>query len=266
MTIIWKETLSKVSVTIHALLTEDSSYIYLIVWDRKAICVDPPVSEPVFRFLEEEGLELAAIFITHEHKKHKIAVQEILKRHDVNVVGPEGIDYVQQVAMRNDELIFGPFFIKVFSMQGYSPISLAYYFSENHLLFCGEILSGGGCGYAMNGTIEQLFSSLKTICYLPQDTELFFMKEETLKNLQFAKTIDADNPKIEERIEKESFKQSQNIPTSPSKLADELLTNPFLRCKNANIKAALQLENTAELDVFLHIYKLREKYASPKES
>ncbi len=265
MTIIWKNYLSGVDVTIHALLTEDKNYIFMMTWDRKAICFDPLFSENVFNFLEQHNIELAAIFITHDHKKHKGALHEILKKHDVNVLGPDGALNVKQNVMSEDELIFGPFLIKVLSLPGVSPSHVGYYFSEKHLLFSGDAISAGGCGKVGEGSVEQLYNSLKLICHLPQDTELFFIHESTLRNLQFACSLDPQNPKIPERIEKETFKQSQGIPTVPCKLSEETLINPFLRCKNLNIRENLHIHEATELDVFERIYRMREEYEHPKQ-
>ena len=74
-----------------------------------------------------------------------------------------------------------------------------------------------------------MFESLSKIASLKPNTKVYCAHEYTIKNIQFALTIDPNNYKLNER-----YKKLKNLEiTIPSLLKDELETNPFLRAKTS---------------------------------
>ena len=69
------------------------NYIWLI-HDRQAskrvVAVDPGDPAPVITYFQWEGLELAAILITHHHGDHVGGVNQLVDLFDVPVYGPAG--------------------------------------------------------------------------------------------------------------------------------------------------------------------------------
>jgi hydroxyacylglutathione hydrolase len=112
-------------------------------------------------------------------------------------------------------------------------------------LFCGDTLFIGGCGRVFNGTHEELYNSLKTLTFLPNDTLVFPGHEYTQKNLEFCKKLDPDNDFIKEKSEWVNKTRAQGEFTVGSRLIEERLYNPFLRCGDAYY-LALTGEATAE--------------------
>jgi hydroxyacylglutathione hydrolase len=98
-----------------------------------------------------------------------------------------------------------------------------------HWLFCGDTLFGAGCGRLFEGTPEQMRSSLDALAALPDDTQVFCAHEYTLANLRFAQAVEPGNAALAERIERDTAKRAQGLPTIPSTIALEKATNPFLR-------------------------------------
>ena len=66
------------------------NYIWVIHDDRHAVVVDPGDATPVLRFLQDQGLALAAILVTHHHADHVDGLSQLLARASAwgNTVAP----------------------------------------------------------------------------------------------------------------------------------------------------------------------------------
>ena len=62
--------------------------IWAIVRGDQAAVVDPGEAGPVLRFLEQRGLTLRAILLTHHHGDHVGGVMELSRNADLTVYGP----------------------------------------------------------------------------------------------------------------------------------------------------------------------------------
>jgi hydroxyacylglutathione hydrolase len=72
-------------------------------------------------------------------------------------------------------------------------------------------------------------ASLDTLLALPDATRVCCAHEYTLANIDFALTIDGDNPALLERAAADRATRARGEPTLPSTIALEKATNPFLR-------------------------------------
>ncbi|HEY9836243.1 MAG TPA: hydroxyacylglutathione hydrolase C-terminal domain-containing protein [Vampirovibrionales bacterium] len=61
-----------------------------------------------------------------------------------------------------------------------------------------------------------MLSSLSKLRELPEQTQVRCADEFTLRNLQFALTVDADNPDLHERLTQVKATRSRNEATIPS--------------------------------------------------
>jgi len=104
-------------------------------------------------------------------------------------------------------------------------------------LFCGDTVFGCGCGKLFEGTPAMMAASLDALLALPDATRVCCAHEYTLSNIDFAKTIDGDNPALLERERADRALRAHGRPTLPSTLALEKTTNPFLRFHDADMTA-----------------------------
>jgi hydroxyacylglutathione hydrolase len=81
-------------------------------------------------------------------------------------------------------------------------------------------------------------ASLKQLTELPPSTRVCCAHEYTLSNLRFAAAVMPDSAAVRERIVRDQALREASTPTLPSQLADELATNPFLRCDRPEVIAA----------------------------
>jgi hydroxyacylglutathione hydrolase len=85
-----------------------------------------------------------------------------------------------------------------------------------------------------------MVTSLSKLRQLPDHTQVWCAHEYTLKNLEFALTVDGDNPVLKQRFEVVQRARHQGQPTIPADLGLEKLTNPFLRWDQPALQRAVQ--------------------------
>ncbi|MEG4453689.1 hydroxyacylglutathione hydrolase [Microcoleus sp. N9_A1] len=226
------------------------NYIFLLHDpDRHtAAVVDPARSQPVLEQLQALGAELTAIFNTHHHSDHIGGNQELIDRFpQITVYGgaeDRGRIPGQQVFLQaGDRVSFANRTAEVFFLPGHTKAHIAYYFppsnpSETGELFCGDTLFAGGCGRLKEGTPAQMLASLGQLRNLPDNTRVWCAHEYTLKNLQFALSVDGDNLELQQRLGEVKEARSRSQPTIPSSIGIEKKTNPFLRWDSPNLQSA----------------------------
>jgi hydroxyacylglutathione hydrolase len=218
------------------------NYIWLLTSppSRAAVVVDPGDAAPVLATLSERQLELIAILLTHHHGDHVGGVHDLLRHHRAAVYGParENISDVGHPVSGGD-LVHVPdagIEFDVIDVPGHTAGHIAYLGPGFALV--GDTLFAGGCGRVFEGTLEQMYSSLNRIAALDPATEIYCAHEYTVANLRFAREVEPGNDILSARLATATAVRADGQPTVPSTLADELATNPFLRCTEPSVIAA----------------------------
>jgi hydroxyacylglutathione hydrolase len=231
------------------------NYIWMIVDDaaRTVWAVDPGEAEPVLHFIKKRNLVLSGILLTHHHGDHAGGIPDLLKAAHVPVYASAKSPhaFVTHRLCEGDIAHCGTLQFEVLEIPGHT-LDHAGYFGHG-MLFSGDTLFSAGCGRVFEGTPAMMFATLKKlekIAVLDPATKVYCGHEYTLANLRFAKTVEPENSDISKKIT-----QVQNMAcTLPSRLSDELLFNPFLRCEEpAVIRAAGQhagRELSSSVEVF----------------
>ena len=92
--------------------------------------------------------------------------------------------------------------------------------------FTGDTLFGAGCGRVFEGDPAMMHSSLMRLAGLPPETRVYFGHEYTAANLKFAAHVEPGNEQIATRA------AALTTPSTPSTIADERATNPFLLARD----------------------------------
>ena len=238
------------------------NYIWLLHNARYAVVVDPGDAMPVFNVLQKLNLELTAILITHHHGDHIDGVAELLEYKSPRVYAPhyENFNFEHTKLVDGDEITLPEIAqsFRIMWLPGHTLGQIAYV-NDDYLL-CGDTLFGAGCGRLFEGTPAQMLHSLQRLKLLNRSTKVFCAHEYTVKNIEFALTLEPDNEDLMVRQQQTQALRAQHLPSLPSTIDLELKTNPFFRCNQATIFNNSQAENSDELCVFTAIRSLRNHY------
>jgi hydroxyacylglutathione hydrolase len=228
------------------------NYIFLL-YDPSlniAAVVDPAEAKPVLEKLNELQAELVTIFNTHHHHDHVGGNKQLIKQFpNLTVYGgaeDNGRIPGQQVFLQDgDQVNFADRTAEVLFIPGHTRAHIAYYFAPDNAeetgeLFCGDTLFAGGCGRLFEGTPSQMVNSLSKISTLPDNTRIWCAHEYTLKNLQFALSVDGNNTDLQKRYDEVKTSRSRQEATVPSMLGVEKLTNPFMRWQEPTLQSAVK--------------------------
>lgn len=207
----------------------------------EVVVVDPGDADPVVDVVTRRGLQPTLILLTHRHHDHVGGVAELSARWEIPVVGPaaDSIPGVTVGISEGDEVAIpasgaGP--LRVIAVPGHTAGHVAYLGEETALV--GDTLFAGGCGRVFEGSAETMVRSLARLASLPTSTRLYCAHEYTVDNLLFATEVEPGNQALAERLARARELRRAGRPTVPSTLAEELATNPFLRCGEAPVVAA----------------------------
>ena len=238
------------------------NYIWMMHDGRHAVVVDPGAAAPVLRALDQQGLELSAVLLTHLHFDHNRGVPHLLERGSVPVYGPllneqdrgshppwpapgtVPLDCVTHVVGEGDTVGLDALDLtmSVLAVPGHTKGHIVFVERQRHWVFTGDTLFGGGCGKVFGGSMQAMIDSLDRLASLPAQTQVYCAHEYTLDNLRFALAVEPDNRELVARIEAESRKRDAGQPTLPSTIGLERATNPFLRVMEPQVLQTLRTE------------------------
>ncbi len=223
------------------------NYIWALVNHRnkQAVVVDPGEAQPVFKFLVDHGLFLSAILITHHHWDHTNGLDKLLEAYPVPVYGPENEKIPQITEPLHDGDVVnlkrvGAKF-SVLEIPGHTLGHIAYYGED--IVFVGDTLFIAGCGRIFEGTVGQMYASLKKLANLPGETLVYCGHEYTLTNLRFARSLEPESTPLLKRFQAVEELRRYNKPSVPGTMAEELETNPFLRVDDPKFKKIVETKH-----------------------
>lgn len=220
----------------------NDNYIWLITnsseHNQAAWVVDPGDAKPVIETLEQEGLILEGILITHHHQDHTGGVDELKAHYQVASYGASVHGTTDHILTEGDSLaVLGVNFV-VQSIPGHTLDHISFYAASEQLLFCGDTLFFAGCGRIFEGDARQMFSALQKLAALPDETLVYPTHEYTQANLKFALAVEPDSPYVLQAIQKTNRLRNSNLPTLPTTIGAEKCHNPFLRSHQPPVIAA----------------------------
>lgn len=256
--------MSKIQVEQIPVLSDN--YVYLVHEPSTGAtaAVDPSVPEPVLAMLQRKGWRLTHILSTHHHQDHTGGNLVLKRETGCTIVGARsdaaripGIDV--EVGER-DSFLLGAAAATVVEVPGHTLGHIAYYFPDSHALFCGDTLFALGCGRLFEGSPAQMWSSLSKLRALPGDTLVYCAHEYTQSNARFARTVERGNQALLDRIRSIDTLRARNMPTVPSRLDEEVETNPFLRADFETVQQAVGLPDGDPVQVFAEIRRRKDAF------
>ena len=229
-------------------LRDNYAYLIRAAGRDEAYVVDPSDVLPVMEALERHELTLAGILVTHHHNDH---VEVSTTSAPARARGSRGTRWTadgspasrRSSTARPDSScrrawIFGRPLLAM-HIPGHTRAAIAWGLPGPQGdapadVFTGDTLFGAGCGRLFEGTPADMFASLKALAALPAETRLWFGHEYTANNLRFALTADPCWRAVAER------QSGLAACTTPTTVALERATNPFVRAASVDALATLR--------------------------
>jgi hydroxyacylglutathione hydrolase len=248
----------------------EDNYAYLLDDGSGALAVvDVSEAAPVRNALAAKKGRLVAIFSTHHHHDHVGGNEEIAREHPgVSIYGYESdrgrIPGQTQFLRDGQTFRWGNSEVRALHIPGHTTGAVAYVLDD--AMFTGDTLFLAGCGRLFEGTPAMMHHSLNEVLVpLGGKMHVYCGHEYTVSNLLFAASVEPGNAEVSARLEKARAARGRGEPTIGSSMAEELATNPFLRCKSGEIRASLKIDRSAsDVEAFAAIRKAKDTFRAPK--
>lgn len=149
---------------------------------------------------------------------------------------------------------------RVIEVPGHTVGHIAFHFPDSGVVFTADSLMALGCGRLFEGTPAQMWESLGKLAALPPETLVCSGHEYTQSNGRFALTIEPDNPALISRVKAVAEAREMGRATVPSRLGEELDTNPFLRANLPEVKRSIGMEGATDVACFAEIRARKDRF------
>jgi hydroxyacylglutathione hydrolase len=243
------------------------NYAYLVIDDETGLAaiVDPGEAAPIVDAVAREGVKLAAVWATHHHPDHVGGVRALADANPgLEVVAHfsdrERVPAVTRAVDDGDEVELGGLRARIMHNPGHTLGAISFIVADDHgverAMFTGDTLFAAGCGRVFEGTPAMMFDSLSRLADEAPALEVYFGHEYTVANLRFAAAVSPDDPAVKARAADAAAKRAAGQPTTPSTIALERATNPFLRGKvKAIAAAAYAQDDTVDVEIPASVFR-----------
>ncbi|WP_210527271.1 hydroxyacylglutathione hydrolase [Rubellimicrobium arenae] len=224
--------------------------------------VDAPEAGPIRAELERRGWRLTDILITHHHADHVDGVAGL--RDGARVIGARAdahrLPPLDLLVSPGETVTVCGEDAHVIDVPGHTIGHVAYHFPRSGIVFTADSLMALGCGRLFEGTAAQMWESLRRLRALPPETIVCSGHEYTSGNARFALSVDGHNAALRARAEAVRQARERGEPTVPSRLSDEIATNPFLRADDPALKSAMGMPDRPDAEVFGAIRSAKDRF------
>jgi hydroxyacylglutathione hydrolase len=238
------------------------NYAYLVKSGDQCAVVDPSEAAPIRAALARTGWRLTHILNTHHHLDHCGGNLDLKQETGAKVVGPgKDAARIPGLDIGVDESTGWEFDgrkVQVLEVPAHTRGAITFVIDGN--AFTGDTLFTLGCGRLFEGDPQMMWTSLRKLMTLPDDTKIYCGHEYTQSNGRFALTLEPGNADLKARMDGVNAARAAGQPTVPSTLGLEKKTNPFLRPDNAEIRKSLGMEKAGDAAVFGEIRARKDNF------
>ena len=271
-----------VSVKVFKIFSDNYAYLLMDTESKNGVLVDVAEPHVIWETLQTMDINITHILTTHSHADHdggNLKMKSLVdgkQGSNVPIVGGKG-DGVQGCTLQVEEgdiVPLGSFSIRVSFTPCHTKGHVLYTcegncFTGDTLFIAGTLFhlkkylnfksTNIGCGNLNQGTAAQMHYALNdVIATLPLDTKLYVGHEYTVKNLQFAATVEPENGAVLKKLEWALAQRKAGEGCVPSIVREELATNPFMRVAQDSVKAFANREDP--IDVLATVRKRKDVF------
>jgi hydroxyacylglutathione hydrolase len=241
------------------------NYAYLIIDEatNEAGVVDPSEAKPVAEVVKREGVRFTTIINTHHHWDHVNGNTELVQEFpQLKVYGHkrdrDRTPCITHLIDEGDTVRIGRLEGRFLFIPCHTSGHVALHFPSEKAVFTGDTLFIAGCGRLFEGTAADMHNNMVKLMLLPDNTRVYCGHEYTVKNLQFALTLEPNNPRVQAKLQWAQEMRAKQVPTVPSTVAEEKEINPFVRVNSVELQTNIKKQfPTLTLDPVLVLEKTR---------
>ena len=245
-------------------LNDNYSYLLYDQISNTVAIIDPSEFLQCDQLINKNYKKLDFILNTHHHYDHVGGNEELKKKYNSTVLGFENdknrIPHIDNILKDNQEFKIGTLSFSTIFIPGHTKGHVAFYFKKEKALFTGDTLFSLGCGRIFEGTYKQMFKSLNRLKNLPGDTQIYCGHEYTYKNLEFCLKFNPNNSFLQKKKDSVKLSLKNKKPTIPTTIDEEIKTNIFFRLNDLDVKKALNLENSSDIEIFTRLRDLKDNF------
>lgn len=230
-------------VTLVPCLSDNYAYVLRDPATGECAVVDPSEAEPVLAALSALGARPTMVLNTHHHYDHVGGNEALVEAFPGLRVIAHASDQGRVpgqtgVVQDGDRVMLGGTALRVLHVPGHTLGAVTY--ASDDAAFTGDTLFLGGCGRLFEGDAAMMYASLRRIAEtLDPATRIFCGHEYTANNLRFAVALEPGNGALADAAADAERRRAAGEPTVPKTLGDERRVNPFLRCDDPALAAAV---------------------------
>lgn len=254
------------NLNVHQFICRDDNYGVLVHDSRTGttMSIDAPDASAIADNLKKRGWQLTHILTTHHHADHVEGNLELKEVFGCRIIGPEAekdrIPGISQTVKGGDVIQLAKRPLTVYACPGHTLGHVAYHFADDYLLFAADTLFAMGCGRVFEGSPAQMYQSVNQFRSLQAYTSIYCGHEYTVANARFALTVEPNNRALVARAAEVMRLREQGKMTCPTTIADELKTNPYLRCDSPEIRKVLGMETASDAEVFAELRQRKNSF------
>ena len=252
------------NIEIMSCLNDNYSYLIHDKPSNMVAIVDPSEFDPCNNIIDNKYKKLDFILNTHHHYDHVGGNEDLKKKYGSIVLGFEDdknrIPGIDKVLKDGQEFKIGSLSFTTIFIPGHTKGHIAFYSEKERTVFTGDTLFSLGCGRVFEGTYEQMLQSLIKLKNLPDETKVYCGHEYTYKNLEFCLKFNPSNILLKKKKEAIELNIKNKKPSIPSTIGDEIKTNIFFRFNDPDVKKAINLENSSDLEIFTKLRDLKDSF------
>lgn len=251
---------------IEQLRTQHGDNYSYVVYDEpggEALLVDPVATGRVSEILEDLSLTIEYLVNTHGHGDHTSGNNSFMSDGVRLLAHPEessGVGSLDQGLEHGDTVDVGGITVEVLHTPGHTSGSIC--LKTPNALISGDTVFLAGCGNPkFGGNTRDLFESFKTILRpLDNDLVLYPGHDYAERNLNFARSVDPDNPRVNDKLDE--IKSSSPGDEPHSTIGEEKDYNPFFRYDDPGLVENLEElpDQPSDWDVFSRLRELRNQW------
>jgi len=234
------------TVTVVPALSDNFMYLIKPVNSKRAFAIDPVDHKRIAHETIGLGTSLESILCTHHHADHdggNIPLKRLYPQLDVFGIDERIHGLTNQLKeLPIQDLKVCGLDVKVLHTPCHTTGHSTYIVQSSSgvsAVFVGDTLFNAGCGRLFEGTPEMLLQTVEHILSsVEDDDKMYFAHEYSASNIRFALSVDSENQELKKRQKEVSDLREISEPTTPSTFGDEKKINPFLRYREAALKAS----------------------------